>query len=488
MLRALGKNLTADPLFTFAPNDIVWKYILGYLNSGFPKQLSPLGVNEYVNTLTPSLNATLTGTSTPFEAQIWNMSGAVGTASVGNILVWRLTSLAKAINFMRTNGSTLTSDPIFKTACASSVDNCVPEYSQLILNPSVDITSIDYNTICDISDVNNAVTSMKADPSYNTIITAYSPTSAGFASNRTIAINIITKHMTANNITGGPLNSLSDAQLYAILTGTATGSSILNKYSGTFSSTNAPAIRNLCISAYGLKKCIDPTLRYKSSFSNKDRFDTKKIQRFSGASCINVCNDLNTSVDTLAACKKGALDYCGQSDNIFDSNCTTDLTKYTELGLIKSAWCANNKTHTNYNKHCTKPVTTTTTTSGTTTIAAASGGDSKDVPLVQTPTQSTTQNNDLIGSIPTWGWIAIFILISMLGAGVIAVLGIKKNNRVQSTSQTAVAPIPLPPIVQMAPQVALPDVELPMVSPPTLSAPVVPAAPVTLTLPTLTTT
>lgn len=489
-LRSLGKNLTTDPLFTFASNDIVWKYILGYLNSDFPKQLLPLGVNEFVNTLPPAISASLTGSNAPFETQIWNMSGATGTASVGNILVWRLTSLAKVVNFMRSGGSTFKTDSIFKSTCASAVDNCVPEYSAIISDPSVDITSIDYNTICDIADVNNAVTSMKADPSYNTIITTYSPSNVGFAANRTIAINIITKYMTANNITSGPLNSLSDAQLYAILTGSTTGSAILNKYSGTFSATNTSAIRSLCVSAFGLKKCTDPTLRYKSSFSNKDRFDTKKIQRFSGASCINVCNDLSASADILAACKKGSLDYCAQSDNIFDNNCTADLTKYSELALIKSSWCDNNKTHANFAKNCTKPLTTTTT-SGTaggapSAAAAATSGDSKDNPAYQAPTQSTTQNNDLLGGIPIWGWIAIFILVIMLGGGIIAILGIRKNNRVQSVSRTAIAPIPLPPMVQMAPRVVLPAVELPMVAPPTLTAPAAPlsmVAPPTLTAP-----
>jgi hypothetical protein len=260
VFRSFGKNLTTDPIFTFDSNDIIWKYILGYLDSDFPKQLLPIGINEFANTRSPAISAILTGSNTPYDAQIWNMRGATGTATVGNILVWRLTSLSKVVNFMRSGGSTFNSDPFFKSMCASAVDNCTPEYSAIISNPSVDITSIDYNTICDIANVNNAVTSMKADPSYNTIITAYSPSNVGFAANRTNAINIITKHMAANNITGAPLNSLSDAQLYAILTGSTTGSAILNKYSGTFSTTNASAILGLCTTVQTLHSDINHLL------------------------------------------------------------------------------------------------------------------------------------------------------------------------------------------------------------------------------------
>jgi hypothetical protein len=471
VFRSFGKNLTTDPIFTFASNDIIWKYILGYLDSDFPKQLLPIGINEFANTRSPAISAILTGSNTPYDAQIWNMRGATGTATVGNILVWRLTSLSKVVNFMRSGGSTFNSDPFFKSMCASAVDNCTPEYSAIISNPSVDITSIDYNTICDIANVNNAVTSMKADPSYNTIITAYSPSNVGFAANRTNAINIITKHMAANNITGAPLNSLSDAQLYAILTGSTTGSAILNKYSGTFSTTNASAILGLCTSAFGLKNCTNPALRYKSSFSNKERFNTKKIQRFSGASCINVCNDLSASADILAACKKGSLDYCAQGENIFDSNCTTDLTKYSELALIKSSWCDNNKTHTNFNKNCAKPVPTTNGP------AAATGNDNKG-PTGQAPTQAPENSDD--GLLPMWAWILIFIAVLVVGAAVAITLGRKGSNKIQP----AVAAISLPPIVQSTPQVSLPVASPTMIEPPTLSVPA--ASPTTMAPPTLT--
>lgn len=434
-IKEFGTNLSSGGI-TFSPNDIVWKYFLGYLNISFPAQIAPIGASEFANALSVSSAAMLIGSTSPYEMQTWNMSDQSGSNTVGNVLVWRLTSMPAVIAYRRSSGSTLDTDSVFKTACTSSVGSCYPEYSAILSKPKISLASTEYNTLCDIASIKSAVDSMKKDSSYSTIVKAY--TSAGFGPNRPIAINIIAKHMAANNITGPSLQSLTDGQLHAILIGSTTASGILNGYLGTFSDSDASSLQTLCATAYGSQVCTDPSQRYKDRFGGRIRVRptaskfTSRVESFSGASCVEVCNDPSAPAPVQNACKLGSIAYCSQSDNIYGTTCSDDMFKYPELSVVKSTWCDNNATHPNFSTHCKVPAKDVP--------ASQSAGQAVGDPT-NPATQSTTTNQDESAGEMHWWKIMLIILGALFGiliAGMLSRMVVKKFK-----SNVAPAPISL---------------------------------------------
>jgi hypothetical protein len=245
--------------------------------------------------------------------------------------------------------------------------------------------------------------------------------------------------MAMRGIAGNP-QGFTDAQLYSILTGASTAVGAMSGVPGIFSPANAKTIQTLCSNSYGVQTCADPTVRYKSSFANREQFGgraivksapkfTSRVETFSGANCANVCNDPAASPAVQNACKVGAIAYCNQSDNIYNDACSADLAKYPELADIKSNWCANNPTHPNYSPHCKSQIQQ----------AAASTIQQILHPLSSAPVYTITNANgtttEVATASSTWIWIMLGVLAFVLIAILIAVR--MRRKRAATSAQPA---------------------------------------------------
>ncbi len=337
-----GGAITNRP-YTYLPTDNIWKYIRYFIDISLPYELKPLTVSEITSTITSIDPKILTSTQSPYKQEILYMTNGSTTGPiVGNVIIFTLKDVPSIINYMRSTGLTLDQDE-FKKLCKTNLDACYAEFSSLVSKPQTDLQSSDFNTICDIAVLKNASSTIKnINSNYSTIISSYTPTN-GFGTNRSNALTMLSNYLISNKLTGD-VSKLTDLQLYKVLIGEESPVGIFNGYSGTFSNDNSNTIKSLCNTTYGTQKCLDPLLRYKSSFTNKEKF--------SGIDCITACNDTSASDSIKNSCKIGSISYCKESDNIFNKSCTDDISKYSELSEIKSKWCDNNKTHTNYNTHC----------------------------------------------------------------------------------------------------------------------------------------
>ncbi len=356
-----GSPLTSNAK-VFDSSDVIWKYLVGYVDMFFPTQLQTITLTEAMTAVSESISKMLTDKNSPYEQQNWTMTYGVNGVNSGNVFVFRLISDKAAIPTLKGLGLTL-KDAEYATACSWNVDSCVADYGQIISAPNVDLKSTTFNTICDLTKPFDP-SSMAQDGNYKRIMANYSPTQFGFGADRNTAIVIVGKYMSANNISGG-VQGLTDRQLYAILSGSVSPQAMFNGgYASSFDTTK-DTMNSLCINAYGSQKCATPAARYsKTGFTNKEKLTQTTIkpkskalsptvyEHFSGGSCIDICDDNNASAVVKEACKKGSLSYCGLTDNIYGPSCSTDMDKYPELSDIKNNWCANNPNHPNYSAHC----------------------------------------------------------------------------------------------------------------------------------------
>ncbi len=468
VLKAKGVSLSASSTL-LAPSDIVWKYILGYLDINFPTQLLPCAVSDLMYFQTRSLGANtikmLTSSASPYELQTWDMSSTAGTSAapgtpVGNVLVFRLKSTAAVIAYVRSTGVTLASDPAYKAACANNMDACTPDYAAMVSTTGIDLSSVGYNTICDVANTSSGVSVMQSYPNYSTTIGAYTKAS-GFGLARNTAIAIVGNYMAAKGITGSAQN-FNDSQLYDIMTGASTAAGVKNDYPGIFGPDNSSLILSACSAAYGTQMCTEPTLRYKAPFANKERFGGRAVVRsepnyrpevetFSGANCSLVCNDLTQPKTVQDACKTGSMAYCGQSDNIYGVSCTTDLNKYPELITFKNQWCANNPGHPNHDAHCTGPAAQ---------VAAPAAQTGTDVVASGPTAVQTTQPVPTSEGTAWWVWLLVAISIIMFAAALAY-----RFKRKAATPATPIHPMELAPISISMPPAPEPVPMPPMVAP-----------------------
>lgn len=453
----------------YAPNDIIWKYILGNFDISFPGMaLAPLTVDEFMKTVANHEKSIFTLDTSPYEQQIWTMNGST-VASSGNIIIFRIKSIDAMIKFMRSTGSTLSNDLDFNNLCKISVDACTPEYTAIISANNIDLSSPDYNTICDIANLASGAKQMQAESNYDAVIKFY-VTNGKFGANRSAADVIVNKYMTANKISGSAAN-FSDEQIYAIMTGSSNASGVLGGYSGIFSTANAKAVQATCMSAYGIQKCSVPTVRYKSGFHNKSRF-TPRIEDFSGSSCINICNDPNASNEIQSSCKTGSIAYCSQGDNIYGTACSADITKYSELADIKTNWCLNNASHPSYAKYCTKVSTNQPSAQTGSTLTGPTMNDEI--------TQHQNNDSSTIAGMVWWEWLLIAIAIILFVGGIMVVIKRKRNSISTPLSiPSSTQPSGMPAVIVPSTVSASPTVPV-AVSAPIVAPMVAPMQPITM--------
>ncbi len=450
---------------TYSSSDTIWKYFRTYCDINFPSQLAPISTNEAMQVLsTPDIKM-LTSTPSPFEQQTWTMNSSNASTN-GTVIVYRLISTAAWIAYRRSTGSTL-KDADYKALCANNVDACAQDYGNLIASNQLDVSSTDFNAICDIATVNPSTAAMRNDPNYEIILNDYVADS-GFKSMRGYAEYVVGFHFYRNKINTDS-KTLSDAQLYKIMT---SAGGVIKGYHGGFSANNADSMKNICTTAYGVQKCADPANWNKSSFANRafksNTRHSTELEHFSGVNCATACSNPNAPKPLLDACKTGALAHCAQSDNIYGSNCTTDMAKYPELTDIKNNWCKSNPDHPEFSNHCPKPSIIASIS------ALISGSDSTATPISDGSSATTS----------VWTWVLTLIGLIILAA--IVAMVVKRRARSgapsakisfqNSPNPFTVPTAPTPVATPIVAQVPSTPVATPIVAPPT-AAPVASAPP-----------